>query len=470
MDTTHLAVFDYTINGLPMQTGDILCTQDGALDVRYPQAIRPGEFWHWVGRLVPGDVDHIAIYVGPAGRCIEAGALGVISFMVAGGQWDAARMMAERGLFVDTFYGVAYPLQGRGLAPEEEARLRAEVGAYCTAQLGKPYNLNLLNPEAEDAFYCSQLVYKAYQRHGIHLNCDPCIQVVPGTEGIVYPQEIWEACFHRKSDYLRLSMVHVPETILPLLHDYAQSFDAGLPGLLAGVYLVGSVALGAFDEQRSDIDVVAVLSRPPAADLAGLRALHQALRQRHPRQKLECSYLQWSDLGKPESEVPPFPAFHDGKLNPASHFELHPVTWWMLKQHALTLRGPAAASLPFEASWEALEAWTRNNLVTYWGDWTRQPLLKAALLTDAAVEWTVLGVLRLHYTLREQQITSKQGAGEYALAHLPEEWHPIILEALNLRVGRAERLFRGRLGRARQALRLLEYVIEAGVAKSPGSK
>ena len=255
----------------------------------------------------------------------------------------------------------------------------------------------------------------------------------------------------------------LPETIRPLLQDYTQSFDASLPSLLAGVYLVGSLALGAFDEQRSDIDVIAVLSRPPTpADLAALRALHSGLRRRHPGPRLECSYIQWGDLGKPESQVPPFPGYHDGRLDPASHFELHPVTWWMLKKHALTLRGPAAAGLPFDAAWEALEAWTRDNLASYWGDWTRQPLLKAALLSDWAIEWTVLGVLRLHYTLHERQITSKQGAGEYALAHLPGEWHPIIQEALNLRAGRKERLFRGRVRRARQALRLLEHVIEAG--------
>ena len=42
--------------------------------------ILPGEFWRLVGRLVPGDVDHVMMYVGPGGRCIEAGSRGVIAF------------------------------------------------------------------------------------------------------------------------------------------------------------------------------------------------------------------------------------------------------------------------------------------------------------------------------------------------------------------------------------------------------
>ena len=196
MDT--LAVFDYTINGLPVQTGDLICTQDGAADTRYSHAIQPGKFWQWVGRLAPGEVDHVAVYVGPAGRCIESGPLGVISYIVDGGQWDAGHMMLERGMLVDTFYGVAYPLQGRDLLPEEEARIRANIGVYCVAQLGKPYNLNLLNPEGETAFYCTQLAYKAYLSHGINLNCAPEIVILPGTERIVYPQEIWEVCPHRQ--------------------------------------------------------------------------------------------------------------------------------------------------------------------------------------------------------------------------------------------------------------------------------
>ncbi|MCL4824625.1 MAG: hypothetical protein KJZ57_10445, partial [Anaerolineales bacterium] len=64
-------IHTYEINGVPMQTGDIICTMNGKPD------ILPGEFWRLIGRLVPGDVDHIAVYLGPDGRCIESGAKGV---------------------------------------------------------------------------------------------------------------------------------------------------------------------------------------------------------------------------------------------------------------------------------------------------------------------------------------------------------------------------------------------------------
>jgi hypothetical protein len=181
----------YTIHNLTLKTGDIICTTNGKPD------ILPGEFWRLVGRLVPGDVDHVAVYLGPDGRCAEAGARGVITFEVHGGLWEAEHMMRERGHLVDTFYGVAYPLAGQGLSPELEEQIRTDIAHFCLSHIGKPYNLNFLDSDSEDEFYCSQLAYRAYLRCGINLNTGLSIESLPGTNRIIYPQEIWEGCIHR---------------------------------------------------------------------------------------------------------------------------------------------------------------------------------------------------------------------------------------------------------------------------------
>jgi hypothetical protein len=184
-------IYTYQIEGIALQTGDIICTMNGKPD------ILPGEFWRLIGRLVPGDVDHVAIYLGPQGRCVEAGARGVIKFTVFDGQWNTDRMARRRGLLFDTFYGVASPFDGFGASEEEEHAMRKAVAAYCLEQVGKPYNLNFLNAEREDAFYCSQLAYKAYQQIGIDLNTGLAMEQLPGTNAIVYPQEIWDGFPHR---------------------------------------------------------------------------------------------------------------------------------------------------------------------------------------------------------------------------------------------------------------------------------
>lgn len=184
-------IHTYELEGLTLQTGDVICTMNGKPD------ILPGEFWLLVGRLVPGDVDHVAVFVGPNGRCVESGSRGVITFEVSDGIWDTEYMARERGLLLDTLYGVSYPLAERELSEDEEAHMRLKVAQYCLSQVGKSYNLNFLNAEKEDAFYCSQLVYKAYQQVGIDLNTGLAMEQLPGTNAIIYPQEIWDGCVHR---------------------------------------------------------------------------------------------------------------------------------------------------------------------------------------------------------------------------------------------------------------------------------
>jgi cell wall-associated NlpC family hydrolase len=188
-------IYTYQIEGVPVQTGDIICTMNGKPD------ILPGEFWRFVGRLVPGDVDHVAIYLGPDGRCIEAGARGVITFDVPRGHWNTERMALQRGLLFDSFYGVASPLDGLRVSEDEEVELRTRVAAYCRAQIGKPYNLNFLDAETEESFYCSQLAYKAYQQIGIDLNTGLTMEQFPGTNAIVYPQEIWNGFSHHEANH-----------------------------------------------------------------------------------------------------------------------------------------------------------------------------------------------------------------------------------------------------------------------------
>lgn len=180
------------VEGLTVQTGDVFCTRNGKPD------ILPGEFWRLIGRLVPGDVDHVAIYLGPGNRCAESGALGVILFEIPDVTWDAEKMVRQRGHLLDELVGAAYPLEERGYLPEEQDAIRKEVAAFILAQVGKPYNLNFLEPEREDSFYCSQLIYKAYKEQGIDLNTGLSIESLPGTNRIIYPQEIWSGCIHRE--------------------------------------------------------------------------------------------------------------------------------------------------------------------------------------------------------------------------------------------------------------------------------
>lgn len=192
-------IHEYEINGLSVKTGDVICATDKG------PPILDGQFWRYIGNLLPGDVDHVAVYIGPEGRCVEAGALGrVITYSVTDNTWDAMKLQEQRGKAVDVLYGIASPVEGRGLSESRMAGIRESAAEYCLAQAaaGKPYNLNFFDSNTEAAFYCSQLVYIAYLKNGIDLNTNMGIPHNPGTSSIIFPQEIWNGCVNKRSDRL----------------------------------------------------------------------------------------------------------------------------------------------------------------------------------------------------------------------------------------------------------------------------
>lgn len=200
-------IFDTVIDGLPLRTGDIICTTDGNEDSVV------GRFWRALGHLVPGEIDHVVLYVGPGGRCVEAGAKGVIEFEMPEGRWDAAYAADQRWL-IDSLVGVAYPLANRSFATEEEQRVRSEVARYCLeqAEADKPYNVNFFDPATDAAFYCSQLIYKAYLSCGIDLTEPPHSDRAASHNHVplVLPQIIWQNCVHSRVADTELQARAVP--------------------------------------------------------------------------------------------------------------------------------------------------------------------------------------------------------------------------------------------------------------------
>ncbi|GAB3880031.1 hypothetical protein GCM10029964_033420 [Kibdelosporangium lantanae] len=75
--------------------------------------------------------------------------------------------------------------------------------------------------------------------------------------------------------------------------------------------------------------------------------------------------------------------------------------------------------------------------------------------------WAVLGVSRLHHLLHTGTMTSKCGAGRYALREFDPRWHRIIAESLHLRTQGAEgqRGYRNPVARRRDTLAFVDAVL-----------
>jgi predicted nucleotidyltransferase len=215
-----------------------------------------------------------------------------------------------------------------------------------------------------------------------------------------------------------------------IVETYLTLADAEAPGLVEGLYLEGSAALGDYRPGTSDVDFVAVTRQPPAAGV--LERIHTRLGA-HP---FDGVYLTWDDLGHDPAELGERPQAHAGRLNRRG--SVNPVTWHTLARHGLTCRGPKPEELKIWNDPGALAAWTDRNLDLYW----RRLVTRASrpftpwgliCLGGYGTVWIVTGVARLHYTLATGEITSKSGAVRYAREAFSERWHRVVDEALRLR-------------------------------------
>lgn len=223
------------------------------------------------------------------------------------------------------------------------------------------------------------------------------------------------------------------------LGTYLDVVDSVAPGLVEGLYVVGSYALGDWQPGRSDIDVVAVLAEPATdEDFGSLRTAHALLEERQPRPRIDGPYLAWADLIAAPATGLHRPWALDGDLHHDGEcFEINPVTWYTLATYGVTVRGPAADTLNIWHETEDRIRFVVDNLATYW----HQLALSVEAACDdpdaafdlASFEWCALGALRLHYTAFTGDVTSKRGAGEYGIIVTPGYMHDILRHALAVR-------------------------------------
>ncbi len=216
-------------------------------------------------------------------------------------------------------------------------------------------------------------------------------------------------------------------TPLSLARRHAALVEQHLPGLLVGVYLVGSASSGDHHHGRSDVDTVAVVRRPLGTrDADALRAVHDALAPEAVGTAYDTTYVPAGWLAAPPREEAVTPFSLDGVLHlgePA--FAVNPVTWVELEE-ATVVSGPPTSALGVADVRGPLREWTMRNLRSYWAPSAarvREVLSGRPTDQEAAAEvvvWHVLGAPRLHATLATGRVVSKTAAGDHAAATWPQ--------------------------------------------------
>ncbi|WEG12558.1 DUF4111 domain-containing protein [Pullulanibacillus sp. KACC 23026] len=244
----------------------------------------------------------------------------------------------------------------------------------------------------------------------------------------------------------------IPSSVQEMLTDYLKGLEETFADSVRGVYLHGSLALNDFDS-CSEVDFVSMLDHDlNCEEMALLTDLHSDISDKYPHRIMQGSYINWSDQKdssclplmdrlRTENDKKVSAPYFDGFMMTMSAKEnVNPVTWWVLKQNGIPLKGPEPVDLPFKLNEEDLVDYVYENMQVYWKKRVEkfwQAAYHEASLPqnelDGEVAWTVLGLLRQLYTLREQKVISKLSAADYGLQHLPEAFHTIIKEAVRIR-------------------------------------
>lgn len=261
----------------------------------------------------------------------------------------------------------------------------------------------------------------------------------------------------------------LPPAVRDSVEAFATAVGAACPGLLAHLHVTGSATTGDWHPEHSDIDVVAVTTRPVGlAELDPLTLIHAATQDSH---RVDGIWLTEEQLAAGPDTVDAAPQAVDGVLT-----DLQPggrLSWvtWLELQDSPTVTPTAdgglvwGAPLPPPVDRAGVAAYCRANLATYWaktvGD-ANEPYL-ANLAPDQpldadGVTWTVLGPPRLLATLRTGRIVSKSEAGRYAAQIWPEH-AALVRRAVASRAG-ADEAFT--VADGREALALLRKVLAAG--------
>ncbi len=200
---------------------------------------------------------------------------------------------------------------------------------------------------------------------------------------------------------------------------------------LVGMYLYGSLSLGDFDPDSSDVDFLAVTADDLADPvLDALRDLHRRIAASGLRYatKLEGSYIPRDALRRYDPDHADHPTIGvDWDFGIAKHGSNWILERELVRTHGVILWGPDPATLIDPVEPADLKTAVCAALRDFWSaqldgpDWLKPRDYQA---------FAILTMCRALYTLYEGKIASKPTAAAWARQALDPRWQPLIDRAL----------------------------------------
>jgi Domain of unknown function (DUF4111)/Nucleotidyltransferase domain len=221
------------------------------------------------------------------------------------------------------------------------------------------------------------------------------------------------------------------EDVNALLFDFLARVRVVLGERLVGFYLYGSLSLGDFDRESSDVDFLIVTTE----DLSGmvldeLREMHISITaSRLPyAQRLEGSYIPRAALRRYDPQNAHHPTIGvDWEFHVAGHGSNWVIERYIVREHGVIVWGPSPRTLIDAISQGELREAVCEMLRDFWQkqltgpEWLRPRDYQA---------FAVLTMCRALYTLSEGRVVSKPEAAAWASRTLDPKWRLLIERAL----------------------------------------
>lgn len=189
---------------------------------------------------------------------------------------------------------------------------------------------------------------------------------------------------------------------------YSSRLNEMFPNQVLGVYLYGSTVIGAFHPESSDIDFVTVFSRELTGEgLIKLSHLHKEVKAKSPLvKKFECEYLSLDEQNQLQLHKS-FPFFEGTKCK--GKRRLMKIAVYQLVHDSYAVYGPNFSTYYSNIDWKDVMQEMEYNLNYYIASKASRSYL---FLFDFWIEFIVLTLCRVYYTLKTGKITSKELACE----------------------------------------------------------
>jgi hypothetical protein len=216
-----------------------------------------------------------------------------------------------------------------------------------------------------------------------------------------------------------------------ILADLLARVQAILGPQFQGMYLYGSLALGDFTPERSDVDFVVVTERDlPTEVVAALAAMHQDLGATYVPWgvELEGSYIPQAVLRRRDPAQDGYPRIERGEALRIVHYASGGlIQRYLLREYGIPLAGPPVQTWIDPIPPNAL----RQDVLTIVREWLMPMRDNPTVLRQRGYQaYIVLTICRMLYTLEFGTIVSKPAAARWAMTALGDRWAALIARAL----------------------------------------